>query len=271
MFTIEALSAYTRFPDRLKDDLPELEGLEKPDVFGTEDRLLALRSVWPSTVAGRGKAIDLGGNSGYFSLSLVDEGLLSSATVFDNNADALKAGEQMASMMGLSDKVRFVRQDISLEWLRGLDPVDTVINLNLLHHAGALFDIDEVRRRGWGSYASDWLAETRRLGSGRGVFGIGFKGGKPPNWNVPTSVRPRAFLEMATSSGWNLVYDANVQDIADFGIERANGLRIATLAEHEKLDETAWAKATARVKRKFSKRKAGTGSKRNRYHLFVFD
>lgn len=35
-------------PDALKLQMPEISDIEKPDVFGVEDRLVALRHVWPA-------------------------------------------------------------------------------------------------------------------------------------------------------------------------------------------------------------------------------
>lgn len=48
LFASDNLSSYSRFPERLKLLRPDLSEIEKPDVFGVEDRLIALRHVWPS-------------------------------------------------------------------------------------------------------------------------------------------------------------------------------------------------------------------------------
>ena len=276
LFASHKLGEYTRLPDALKLKMPEISEIEKPDVFGLEDRLIALRHVWPSFAnATSGGAIDLGGNSGFFSLSLVAEGLLTESTVYDANPAALEAGRQMAEMMGLSDKVRFVEQQISLEWLRSLEPVDNVICLNLIHHAGALFDIEEVNERGWQSYANDWLIELRRI-SKRCIFGVGFKGSKPVNWDVNKQERPRVMLQMAKAQGWNPLYDANVQDIADFGADQANGLRSSGAAsavndDKRKPKVLAWVNKLTRKWNKSGPDKQRPVSKRNKYHLIILE
>lgn len=249
---------------------PELSELEKPDVFGVKDRLLAIRANWPGVPGGR--AIDLGGNSGYFSLSLIDEGLISHSTVYDTDIRVLEAGEQMASMMGLSKKVRFVEQAVSLNWLRRADPVDTVIDLNLIHHAGTLFDIDEVREQGFEAYARAWLSQTRRI-SKFCALGVGLKGTKPRNWDVQAKDRPVAMIDIATSAGWKVLYEANVQDIADFGIERAKGLRSISPSKHPRQKGALWIKASSLLSNKFGKgrqqRLSGSFSKRVPYHPFL--
>lgn len=70
--------------------------------------------------------------------------------MYDTNALSLDVGRQMASLIGLSNRIEFVEQEVSLNWLRRVEPVDVVINLNLIRHAGALFDVEEVEARGRG-------------------------------------------------------------------------------------------------------------------------
>lgn len=255
---IDELGAYTRFPERLKEIDPALKDLEKPDEFGMIDRLNAIKQYWP---APGGKAIDLGGNSGFFSLSLVDAGLLTSSIVYDADKKALEAGKEMASRMGLSDKVQFVEQDISLRFVKAMKPVDTSICLNLIHHAGSVFDIEEVEKHGWQAYAEEWLSELRRLSS-LSILGIGFKSKKPAKWNVQKKERPRIFREMAIGQGWTPIYDANVQDIHTFGIKEANGRR-------SKQQRTLLHKAGHRLKNILTGSNDGNKSKRKKYHLYM--
>lgn len=272
MFATHDLSGYTRFPYRLKLMKPELSALEKPDVFGVEDRLLAVRENWPNDQVNT--AIDLGGNSGFFSLSLIDEGLISHSTIYDTDVRSLEAGERMASIMGLSNKVRFVEQEASLGWFLDHDPVDLVINLNLIHHGGTLFDIDAVRESGWGDYAHAWLSQTRRIAKFH-VFGVGFKAQKPVNWDVQTEDRPHAMIDMATAAGWKVSYEANVQDIADYGVERANGLRTILPIDNAARNSMLRTKASFLFRKTIRKANlSGSGelhSKRSKYHLFVLE
>lgn len=218
---IEGLSPYTRYPERIKMMDPSLSENEGPDVFGVNDRLDVISKYL--SVRG-GTAIDIGGNSGFYSLSLVDAGLLSSSVVYDTDVNALEAGRQMATMLGLSDKVKFVEKEITLENLKTVEPVDIVICLNLIHHSGKIFDIEEVAKLGWGEYSERWLSELKRI-SKVSILGLGFKSKKPVNWNVEKHKRPRIFKKMIIRQGWNVAYDANVQDIHIYGIEKANGIR----------------------------------------------
>jgi len=216
------LCAYTRFPERLKLQDPSLAGYEKEDEFGVLERLRAIEAVFGDVALGR--IIDLGGNSGYFALSLLDSGRASHATVVDLDGGALAAGRTMALAMGLEDRIDFVEQKIDLGYVRAMASHDTVICLNLIHHGGALYDIAEVDRDGWAAYARQWLAELRSK-STRAIIGVGFKGNKPVNWDVPRSARLFHFQQILEETGWSVLYDSNVEDIRTMGVARANGRR----------------------------------------------
>ena len=152
---IQRLTLYTRLPSRLEEMYPDIAALQKQDKTGVLDRLEAIRF----TLGNRdlGSVIDLGGNSGYFCLSLIDAGMISKATVYDMAGDALAAGRLMAQEMGIGDRITFVKQRIDFDFLRSLPCVDSIFCLYLLHHAGTLFDTERVRRDGWERYAEDWL------------------------------------------------------------------------------------------------------------------
>lgn len=269
MLKIDDLNAYTRFPDRLISMKPDCRNSKNRTYLESKTGSWRFVPTGPGVPGGR--AIDLGGNSGYFSLSLIDEGLISQSTVYDTDIRVLEAGEQMASMMGLSKKVRFVEQAVSLNWLRGVDPVDTVIDLNLIHHAGTLYDIDEVREQGFEAYARAWLSQIRRI-SKFCAFGLGYKGTKPRNWDVQNKDRPVAIIDISPA-GWKVLYEANVQDIADFGFERANGLWSILPSKYHRRKGALWTKASSLFSSKVGKgRQHGAGesrSKRGSYHLLL--
>ena len=137
-----SLNAYARLPRRLEERYPEIA--LKDDKFRVVDRLRAIEEV----LAGRplGRMADLGGNVGYFSLSLLDDGMASSSTVYDLNSDALATARAMADALGLQDQIAFAEQKLGLAFLRDMAAVDTILCLNLIHHAGLEFDVEEVRR-----------------------------------------------------------------------------------------------------------------------------
>jgi hypothetical protein len=220
---IQELNEYSQLPDKLRLRCEEVSGVMKEDIFGVRDRLEVIKHVFKDI--NLGKIADLGGNSGFFSLSLVDLGMAKSATVYDLSKPVLDAGEKMSSALNMKDKVVFKQQAITLEFLRSMCKVDTIICLNLIHHAGVLFDIDIVKSMGWEEYARQWLLTLREKAKIL-IIGVGFKGKKPTNWKIPFHRRPAKFFKLAKESGWSVIYDANVSDIRRYGTAKANGMQV---------------------------------------------
>jgi hypothetical protein len=210
-----SLGAYSRLPRRLEHLYYEAP----PDIYGVEDRL----NVIEATLHGRslGELADLGGNSGYFCLSILDAGMANRATVYDVSVKALAAGRLMAKEMSLSRRIDFVNQPVCLEFLRKLRGADTIICLNLLHHAGAKFDVERVLQQGWENYAKEWLCELRNK-CRIAILGLGFKQAEPRYWKVPHNKRAALFGQFAEDCGWSILYEANVKDINKRGVDAAN-------------------------------------------------
>jgi hypothetical protein len=219
---LESLGAYSRIPDRLQKMYPDLVPAAKEDKFGATDRLAAIEETLKNR--NLGTMIDLGGNAGYFSLSLVDSGMASGSTVYDSNPEAIAAGRLMAKELGLDDKVAFVARSVDLDFVRALGSADTIVCLNLLHHAGALFDMDSVIKSGWEAYAREWLVQLRTK-TELAILGLGFKSAKPPHWKIAPDERAKRFGDLARATGWHIGYDANIEDLRSIGIQAANGLR----------------------------------------------
>lgn len=218
----KSLSGYSRLPPRLEKMFPELASQQKDDVHGVAARLKAMQTV----LSGRnlGTMIDLGGNSGYFCLSLIDAGMANKATVYDIDmlGESLAAGRTMADLLSIADRIQFVKQKIELEFVQNLPAVDTMICLNLLHHAGRLFDVESVNENGWGRYAQEWLAAMRNK-SRLAIVGLAFDSEAPPNWDEPTKSRAERFARIADSAGWSILYYANVRELERLGVDAAKG------------------------------------------------
>jgi hypothetical protein len=253
---------YTRMPDRLEKLYPELARLPEDDAFGLSERLSAVCTI----LGGRdlGTLIDLGGHSGFFAMSLIDVGMADAATVYDSNREALSAGRAAAEQMNIA-KVEFIERLIDLDFLKSMPAVDTVLCLNLLHHAGTLFDADIVLREGWEKYAQAWLGELRQK-SRVLVLSLGFKRmTKPPHWDVERPYRPLAFARLAEKVGWSTVYEANVRDIQALGVDRANrrfttSRNLAMVRFHvQKLKEVT------------SRLVLGRSERKQHYHLYIFE
>lgn len=151
------------------------------------------------------RLVDIGGNCGYFALSLLDEGLVKEAVVYDVAADVLAFGEEMATELGLGARCEFVNEPISLDKLDQLPDGDVIICQYLIHHAGKLFDQDLVRNLGWEAYARRFLERLREKFR-FGVIGNAYKAGKPTHWKVAQCQRPARFHALLESAGWRVQF-----------------------------------------------------------------
>jgi hypothetical protein len=261
----------TRLPSRLAQLHPGLSALQREDSFGCLERLRAIELV----LGGRqlGEAIDLGGNSGFFCLSLIHAGMMTKATVYDLSLNALSAGQTLARQLGIADKIAFVEQAIDLDFIRSLPSVDTILCLNLLHHAGSKFDVTQVNRAGWGRYAELWL-DTMRRKCQQAIISIDLA--PLGNWDAPHQMRPVRFAQLAEGVGWSVLYHANVGDIQASGVERANRADLVLSPPVQ----SALAHRARRIvkltnfKRQWNFLKRSVGAKNNRskrgeFHLYI--
>ena len=211
---------YLRLPPRLAESYGFGKASEAEDAFGGDDRLRAIAHV--QNGSSLGNMIDLGGHSGFFSLSLVDAGLAESSVVYDVSDRALDAGRLMARELGIERKVTFVKTAIDLEFIRNMPAYDTILSLNLAHHAGALYDVEKVCELGWEGYVEQTLAAMRTK-CRTAVFGVGIKGGKPVHVSTDRKRLAASIEDMAVAAGFDVRYSANVQDIHERGAAEAEG------------------------------------------------
>ncbi len=212
------LSGYAQIPAGIKAKYPEIKA--KDDRRGALDRLKAIEFELSHTCLG--STVDLGGHSGFFCLSLLDSGHIKKARVYDHSPDALRAGRAMAKEMGIDNTIRFIHQRIGLDFVKRLKPADTIICMNLLHHAGSEFDQRLVAQLGWTEYALQFLTAMRERAK-VAIFSVGFEPVKPKYWNVVKHERPERLAEIIRQAGWTIRYDANVRDIHNLGTRAANG------------------------------------------------
>jgi hypothetical protein len=244
-----------------------------------EPRLEAIKRVFSAGGMKFGSAVDLGGACGFTSLELVDAGFVNHSVVYDLNSEFLAAGRNFASTMGLSKNVSFKVAKLDLQFVQEkLEVGDVCICLNLIHHGGNFFDKDFVTANGWEKFASEWLNSLREKFPVL-VISIGFKDKLPKNWITPTRLRkydnrPLNFLSIAKTVGWELVYEANVGDIAKLGFDKAQGRRLKPL-HHGFLFKFLNGVNIQVFRIKLRLRKIRLGKVRSgrdyQYHLFVFN
>jgi hypothetical protein len=214
---LEHAAKYAILPERLQARYPDLVPRD-PARRGVVERLEAMRSAW----GGRdlGVVADLAGHSGFFSQTLLDDGNARRAIVYERDPGAIRIGRLMAAELGIADRIEYVRQNLSLAFLRVMPVVGAILCLNILHHAGITFDTGLVREIGWERYAMDFLHVLRSKCEAL-ALSIGFRKGRPPAWPGAMLTRPRRFADIIERSGWDIVSAANVEDIRRLGIQRA--------------------------------------------------
>jgi hypothetical protein len=222
LIQLSKLGNYSRLPKRLEEKYNLKTNSIKEDEFGAEPRIKLMQELFSGKKFN--SLVDIGGNNGFFSLQLIDDSIASKSTIFDVNDSALSFGKKIASELNLTDKSEFIKKEINLSSINDLPNSDMVFCLNLIHHAGVLFDVEIVKKIGWEKYSEEFLSILRKKYKSA-VIGVGFKGLKPINWFVPKILRPITFYNIIKSSGWEIAYDANINELLRLGSIKANHKR----------------------------------------------
>ncbi len=204
ILTEEQQYEYLQLPERLARKL-EIENTS--DYKGVKARFEYIKSYFEKNSLQ--SIVNIGGNCGFFSLSLLDEDLAQEAIIYDIKEDMLDIGGKIADAMNLSDRCRFEKKMINLAELESLPEADVLICQNVIHHAGDYFDEELVKEKGWGDYSQLFLQKLRSKYD-RAVLAVGFKWNKPKYWDVEKTERRNIFAGMLDEAGWKIASDANV-------------------------------------------------------------
>jgi SAM-dependent methyltransferase len=88
--------------------------------------------------------LDVGANTGFFALSIAHRNRNADVTALEGNGNHSRYIETIAEYFEMPN-VRVLHQYLAMEDLPTLGHYDTVLLFNVLHHAGADFDKDNVR------------------------------------------------------------------------------------------------------------------------------
>jgi len=224
------MTAYIQIPDEILQVLKSIRSGSSKDRFGVISRSRFIESSVREFLAKKGgetensgiRVIDLGGNSGYFSYSLLKSNLVDQAVIYDTNKNYLEIGRVVSVLGGIENRMQFKQQKIDIDFLRDkLLKSDIILANNLFHHAGYLFDNDVVEREGWGEYMSQIL-EIFHEKCDFLVLGLGFKESLPKFWLEPkffyfADSRANEFEKIINGSKWNLATFARVDEISTDG------------------------------------------------------
>lgn len=274
-----SMSNYIRSPKRAVEIDNQLSKYRAQDTFGMETRLNAIKEVFSARGMKFASAVDLGGACGFTSLELLDAGFLNYSVIYDMNSEFLSAGKKFASTLDFREKIIFKKERLDLQFVKeGLEYGDLCLCLNLMHHGGNFFDKEFVDFYGWERFAKEWLEALGEKFSYL-VISIGFKDKLPKKWITPTRLikyddRPLKFLQIANFVGLNLIYEANVGDIAKFGFDQAQGRRLVPKRKGDLFRFFNGVNNQGfRIKLKFQKimlRKTRP-IRDYQYHLYIFD
>lgn len=146
---------YQNIPAAIFREFPQLGRLNyRPNQIGLDQaRYNWLRRHF---ITQGSSVIDIGGNIGFFSLSLAIE-TGAKATLFEPVSALSEVCRMLAKIAGL-DYFDAYDQAIGLGDVAGLQLSDLVIHLNVMHHAGSVFDGPYVAELGgWKNYAREYL------------------------------------------------------------------------------------------------------------------
>ena len=146
--------------------------------------------------------LEIGGNLGYICLRLVQE-LGIRATCLEPIEDYVRISNLLAKGFGLEHLYQSRRAFVLWDNIEQLPHADVLINLNVIHHAGRVFDCDVVARLGgWTAYAQSYLEKLAY--KGRYLF---FQTGNtwPSARLFGNTEAPEFLADILNHSGWRII------------------------------------------------------------------
>jgi hypothetical protein len=142
---------------------PYLLGYQHEQIPLDQERYQWLRTRIASA-AGVCSVLEIGGNLGYICLRLVQE-LGIRATCLEPIEDYVRISNLLAKGFGLEHLYQSRRAFVLWDNIEELPQADVLINLNVIHHAGRVFDCDVVTRLGgWAAYVQSYLKKLALKG-----------------------------------------------------------------------------------------------------------
>jgi len=162
------------------------------------------------------RAVEIGSNLGYFCLQIAQQKKCE-AFGYEPSGEFSEAASLMAKILNVSNRCVFFKKKIGLRNIHSLPQADLYIELNVLHHAGAIYDVEQADNRGnWRQYAVERLKRIRAR-SERLLFQTGNSRGKKTLFSPASSiVRIRRILEEA---GWTPIAVGWIPDLSRLNYE----------------------------------------------------
>jgi len=180
---------------------PYLVGYQHEQIPIDQERYQWLRTRIASR-AGLRSVLEIGGNLGYICLRLVQE-LGLRATCLEPIEDYVRISNLLAKGFGLEHLYQSRPALVLWNNIEELPQADVVINLNVIHHAGRVFDCDVVTRLGgWTAYTQSYLEKL--VHKGRYLF---FQTGNtwPAARLFQNTEAPEFLSGILERSGWRVI------------------------------------------------------------------
>jgi hypothetical protein len=159
-------------------------------------------------------AVELGSSLGHFSLRLGYERKID-VTGYEPVKAYAQVCNLFAAITGIEDRARFQAASVGIEDLGQLPDADALISLNVLHHAGNVFDTGAVQAcGGWVPYAVEFL--RRAAGKFRYLVfqtGNSVKGAA----HFPSEDAVTVLADLLRKSGWTIGCVGVVTDYQSMG------------------------------------------------------
>jgi len=151
--------------------------------------------------------LDIGANTGFFSLSIAHDFPKSRVTACEVNATHAKFINRVIEHFGLPN-ISVLCKSADLGGIGGLEPHEIMLNMNVLHHAGCDFDSGCISSpEELSNYGERYLTSCRLVAQ-RLVFQMGYNwGGNKKTPIVPGLDHGRKLLfsrDLLRSTGWDI-------------------------------------------------------------------
>jgi hypothetical protein len=189
--------------------------------FGFLDRGLKLDGL---------SVAEIGCNLGYFILRLASE-YGCRATGFEPIEGFQTCIDRMAVIGEVESSIYVQPRGIGISDIATLSPVDLLIELNVLHHAGAVFDQVAVSELGgWEAYARARLTALALKGDYL-LFQAGNSSGDDRLF--PSESAGTFMHDMLSASGWEVVRVGSISDLTQLGYADTPGNRPENVMTYE--------------------------------------
>lgn len=158
----ERFSHYQKIPDFFDNISSEITSFDyTPEQILLDETRLSW-FVEHTNILTTESVVEIGSNLGFFCLSLAHQYGITVKGYEPIDAYA-KAAQALADLAQLEARCNFFNRSICLNDIDDLPEADYLVHLNVLHHAGSVYDQEKVvSLGGWAQYATEYFSRLRK-------------------------------------------------------------------------------------------------------------